>query len=272
MIQSENTTVNVILSLLPGFLALFIIGRIADIGNIKEFDSIFFGLILTLVCWALAWPFLLGWAKVTKKTVVWNPANPSFMTGMAALSILVRIGIGIGIQNDVFYVILRSISGTNVVNLRSSKNPLPFLLSQNWAGKLDVDGDARPSGQVPYAWVRIKVKESGAPLVYEGWPDFFRNGAELSEVYLSPACQVDLHSAPPHVVTKIKGPGVLVYEKEIASVEFINPNESSCWKRWYKTDTASGPDVKTTSAHSLEVLRSMRLDLIDLRKSADQQR
>jgi hypothetical protein len=58
MIKSENTTVNVILSLLPGFLALFIIGRIVDIGNTKEFDLIFYGLILTLVCWALAWPFL----------------------------------------------------------------------------------------------------------------------------------------------------------------------------------------------------------------------
>src|SRR5262249_29679664 len=147
---------------------------------------------------------LLAWVKATGSTVVWDPTKPAFMSGMAALSILVGIGIGIAIQNDTFYAVLRSIPGTDVVNTRSSKRPLPFLLSQNWEGKLKENGDGRPSGKVTEAWIRIKVKQSGGPLAYEGWPEFFGVGSEQSEVYLSPACHVDLHSPPPDVVTKIK--------------------------------------------------------------------
>jgi hypothetical protein len=116
---------------------------------------------------------------------------------------------------------------------------VPFLLSQNSAGKLKEDGDGRPSGKVTDAWIRIKVKQSGGPLVYEGWPEFYGVGSEQSEIYLSPACQVDLHSPPPDVVTKIKGPGVLVYEKEIESLEFIDHDESSCFKLWFPPKTTA---------------------------------
>jgi hypothetical protein len=66
-----------------------------------------------------------------------------------ALSILVGIGLGIAFQNDVFYQLLRKLPFTDVVNARSAERPLPFLLSQNSAGKLKRDGDARPSVKSP---------------------------------------------------------------------------------------------------------------------------
>jgi hypothetical protein len=165
------------------------------------------------------------------------------MSGMAVWSILVGIGIGIGIgiQNDLFYVVLRSIPFTDVINTRSTKRALPFLLSQNSAGKLNDDGDGRPSGKVTEAWIRIKVKQPGGRLVYEGWPEFYGSGSEQSEVYLSPACQVDLHSPPPDVVTKIKGPGVLIYERDIESVEFMDRAESPCYELWFPPKTTAAP-------------------------------
>ena len=97
MVKSENTNLNLILSLLPGFLALFIIGMIVNIKETKEIDLIFFGLILTLVCRALAWPFVWVWAKITGKTVLWDQTSPGFLSRMAALSIFVGIVIGIAI-------------------------------------------------------------------------------------------------------------------------------------------------------------------------------
>jgi hypothetical protein len=78
MIKSENTTVNAILSLLPGFLALFVIGRIVDIGNVKEFDLFFYGLILTLVCYVLAFPFVFVGAKIFLKNCRLGSKQPSF--------------------------------------------------------------------------------------------------------------------------------------------------------------------------------------------------
>src|SRR3954464_10613208 len=112
MIKSENTTLSAILSLLPGLLALSVIGLIVDISDINEFRLILYGLVLTLVCWAVAWPLVWIWTKITKRTVVWDQTRPAFLSGMAALSLVVGVVIGIAIQNDVFYLIARSIRGT----------------------------------------------------------------------------------------------------------------------------------------------------------------
>jgi hypothetical protein len=136
---------------------------------------------------------------------------------------------GLGAEKDLFFVTLRSLPITDTLNKRSSSRPLVFLLSQNSAGQLKQDGDARPEPiKRTEAWVKVRLK-SGRE--YEGWPEFFETGREASELYLSPACQLsanfdeELHSPVP-------GPGILIFEREIESITFIDRETSKCFEYW----------------------------------------
>jgi hypothetical protein len=233
MIKSDNATLNLVILLIPGFIALFVISLIVDIGGLKEFDIVFYGFMLTTVCWALSYPILWIFTKLSGKIIVWKPTTPVFTSYMTILSVVLGILIGIGIQNDWFYAALRAIPGTDVINKRSFKRPMPFLLFQNSTGKLRRDGDGRPGTgvKVTEAWVRVKLKQGGG--TYDGWPEFYSSGSDPSELYLSPACQVQNPGESTEKVAKHKGPGVLIYEREILSVEFLDRPESACFLQWF---------------------------------------
>jgi len=230
MIKSDNTTLNLIKVLIPGFIALFIISLVVDIGGLKEFDVVFYGFMLTVVCWALAYPTIWVFARLSGKTIIWEPTSPVFTSYMTVLSVILGILIGIGIQNDWFYSALRTIPGTDTINKRSFKRPLPFLLFQNSTGRLKRDGDGRPGTKVTEAWVRVRLKQGGG--TYDGWPEFYSSGSDPSELYLSPACQVQNAGETTEKVTKHKGPGILIYEREILSIEFLDRPESACFLQW----------------------------------------
>jgi hypothetical protein len=230
MVKSDNATVNLIKLLAPGFLALFIIGVIVDIGSTREFDLIFFGFALTLICWGLAYPLLWAFVRVTGATVVWDLSNPIFATYVLILAIVVGVFGAVSVQLDLFYAVLRKLPGAELVNKRSAKRPLPFLLQQNTTGNLRRDGDSRPQGKVTEAWLIVRVKQGGA---YAGWPEFYGVGKDASEIYLSPACEVEITANREERTTKHKGPGVLIYEREITAVEFMDRSESACFLLWF---------------------------------------
>lgn len=230
MFKSDNATVNLIKLLAPGFLALFVMSVIVDVGDTKEFNLIFYAFALTIVCWALAYPILWLFVRATGLSVVWDLSNPLFLTYVTVLSIAVGVGLAIGIQRDVFFTILRGLPGTDIINKRSINRPLPFLLSRNTAGGLRRDGDARPTGKVTEAWLRIRLKKGGS---YEGWPEFYGLGSTESELYLSPACQAQSVQNQADKISKHPGPGVLIYEREIEVIEFIDRTESLCFRQWF---------------------------------------
>ena len=230
MFKSDNATVNLIKLLAPGFLALFVMSVIVDVGDTKEFNLIFYAFALTILCWALAYPILWLIVRATGTSVVWDLSNPLFLTYVTALSICLGVGLAIGIQRDILFTVLRGLPVTDVINKRSIKRPLPFLLSRNTAGGLRRDGDARPTGKVTEAWLRVRLKKGGA---YEGWPEFYGLGPTESELYLSPACQVQTTPNQGEKISKHTGPGVLIYEREIEVIELIDRTESACFRQWF---------------------------------------
>jgi hypothetical protein len=139
------------------------------------------------------------------------------------------IAIGLAAEKDVFYVKLRSLPITDILNKRSSSRPLTFLLSQNSTGKLKEEGDARPKKfKKTEAWLRIKLK-SGK--IIEGWPEFYEISDEPSELYLSPACNLEKKDGK-EIISPVPGPGVLIFEREIEIITFIDREKCKCFDYW----------------------------------------
>jgi hypothetical protein len=122
--------------LLPGFLSLAIIGVIVDLPEIGEFQTVLYSLILSLINLTLA----SGTAYIFAIRV----KLPFYIINVI-FALLVGVGIGLAAEKDTVYATLRSLPFTNELNKRSSLQPLNFILSQNTAGRLTKEGDARPA-------------------------------------------------------------------------------------------------------------------------------
>ena len=108
----------------------------------------------------------------------------------------------------------------------SSKRPLVFLLGLNNRGQMN-QGSADMRNEKLWAtssYARFRLKENGP--TYEGWPLYFAHGAQSSEIYVSPACRIDEKGA----ATVLPGPGVLIIEAQLQSVELLDKADSSCRK------------------------------------------
>jgi hypothetical protein len=219
--------------LLPGFVCVSIAGSIADLGALSEFQITYFSLILTLPIVLLALPVGalvegLMFAKFWPGTQSTQRSSYAFFVSSLAVACVLGVALGITIERDYVFRSLRSLPGTDVLNKRSTKRPLSFLLSQNSGGQLKVEGDARPKEMKrTEAFIRVRLKDG---LEYEGWPEFYETGNAPTELYLSPACRVDSGGA----VTVLPGPGVVVVEAEIRAVEFLDREASQCWMLYYK--------------------------------------
>jgi bacteriorhodopsin len=88
MFKSDNTTFNVIKLLAPGFLALFVISSIVDIGETREINLLFFAFVLTILCWILAYPTVWLFARATGRIVVCDLGNAPFVGYVVFLSVV----------------------------------------------------------------------------------------------------------------------------------------------------------------------------------------
>jgi hypothetical protein len=236
MLRDVETTVKLVLALAPGFVALALLELIADLDELNEFRILFYGLALTFVCWVIVLAFL-GIGRIFFQRLPVEPSNhPALLFIVFLVAVAVGIGTGIAAERDLFHAVLRSLPGTATMNKRSTKRPLPFLLSQNTAGRLRTDGDGRPVAKVTEAFVPIFAKEGR---VYDGWPEFYGTERKPSEVYLSPACRAEKRADGSWDVTMIHGPGVLVVESEIQVVEFLDRKSSQCFDLWRQTAEAA---------------------------------
>jgi hypothetical protein len=104
-----------------------------------------------------------------------------------------------------------------------------FLLTQNSTGQLKKEGDARPQNfKQTDAWANV-VLRSGKK--YEGWPEFFEGSSQSSELYLSPACQL-IKKRCNTIAKPIQGPGIIIFEREIESITFVDRDKSQCANFW----------------------------------------
>ncbi len=234
--------------LLPGFLSVALVGLVVDLGQLSEFQITFYSFILTLIDVAIALPLISVTFKLISviKPKALSDETRTYVFGFVTVivSILIGIFLGLAAEKDRFFVTLRALPITDTLNKRSSSRPLVFLLSQNTAGRLKTEGDARPAGsKQTEAWARVEMKGGKR---YEGWPEFYEIGSKSSEIYLSPACEVASSNpkSSGETLRPIAGPGVILYESEIQSVEFLDRSASPCFAHWFprpKKNTSVGP-------------------------------
>jgi hypothetical protein len=228
------------LMILPGFLSLALARYISQMGDMNEFQFTFYSLILTFV--NLGATYLIyefgKWVKIKfKKTVA--PAEPTprlpaiFIMLVLVISIFVGIVCGVAYENDVLIRILRSTPGTGMITKRAYQRPLTFLLALNRKGKLE---EGRPeSMKVGEAWVKIVLKDGK---VFHGYPEFFSLSGNAAEIFLSPACK-EITESRRAKVAEVEGPGVLIFEKEIEFIEFLDRPKSECHNIWGAKKKAS---------------------------------
>lgn len=224
--------------LFPGFLSMAIIGQIVDLGQLTEFQITFYSFVLTLVdisvaffvCWLMGLLSRLC-SRLFKKSRKAEFSKKVFYVLVFLCSISTGLLIGFAGEKDWFFITLRALPITDTLNKRSSSRPLVFLLSQNSAGQLKEDGDARPPPfeKTTEAWVRVYMKGGKQ---YEGWPEYFGIGDQATELYLSPACELRSRFGK-ETLKPIKGPGILIFEREIEALMFIDREESDCYAYWF---------------------------------------
>lgn len=227
--------------LLPGFLSIAIIGQIVDLGQLTEFQITFYSLVLILVNVVIASPIygVLSLIFLRKKSD--SVKTKSFYAILLFASVISGILIGWAAEKDVFFVTLRALPITETLNKRSSSRPLVFLLSQNATGQLKKDGDARPEPfKKTEAWVKARLK-SGKE--YEGWPEYFEIGENASELYLSPACEW-VSKWGKDVLEPVSGPGIIIFEREIETLAFVDREESGCYARWFPRNKQASKSEK----------------------------
>jgi hypothetical protein len=227
-----------ILILFPGFLSMWLVGQIVNLGELNDLETIFIAILFNLIDVSVAIIacrlFLNYIARDTRARI----DGLIFAVTVLLISTIVGIAAGLAAERDLFFVVLRSLPLTNTLNKRSSAAPLTFLLTQNSGGELTTEGDARPKPEkVTEAFVRIGLKDGR---VYEGWPEFYSLSAENGQIYLSPACVYVDHFYGTSK-KKISGPGVVLTLAEVSYVEFVDRKASSCFLMWYPSQPKSGP-------------------------------
>jgi len=230
------------LILLPGFISLGLARYISDMGNMSEFELIIYSSGFTVVNLGLSIVLYNGGKALGQR---WLPRrgdpdtqSESPLSKMAFILLVLVVSFGVGIaagvayENDTLLNWLRAAPGTRLLSKRSYQRPLTFLLAQNRKGKLE---EGRPhSMKTTQAWVEVHLTGGES---FEGWPEFFSSpesfstGDENAEIFLSPACKRVKKDGRVKVVI-MPGPGVLVFEKDIKFVEFIDRQKSECHNLW----------------------------------------
>lgn len=245
-----------IVILLPGFLTISIISLVAEL-NLDELQFATTALGLTFlnlgIYLLLVRPIGLAVRGLFRRlrrapAAAAAPAGASTPAGnwpliiaMFAISIAMGVGLAIAAEADLQYRMLTAITAMlgDVVDAETSKKPLGYVLYLNSKGELtsrNIDGRLFDKDRVTEAWVRVRLKEGET---FEGWPRVYSQSKEAMQIMLSPACSV---TGERQLIEPIKGPGVLFYEDEIASMRFLD-RPTGCSHYWnLPPDSRSSPE------------------------------
>lgn len=202
-----------------------------------NFKLICYSLVLTFVNLTVAYVIFLPIYKLGKllKRKQESETPPSlsvskhprlFILIVLIVAVLTGIIVGVAYENDTLIKLLRGVPGTGMITKRSHQRPLTFLLTLNRKGKLK-EGRPEPM-KATEAWVKVCLK-SGK--VFHGYPEFFSLSGKTSEIFLSPACREITDDRCTKVV-EFEGPGILIFEKDIQFIEFLDRPKSECHNLW----------------------------------------
>lgn len=223
--MDPNAAVKWAMAFLPGFVALFVFGQIVDSGDIKEFEFVFYLVLLTMITWAVAWPILFFVNRCFGLSINVVEMHPIGTPFFIVLGFFVGGFIGYLSDKNTFYATIRGLPFTSELNVVSKKPVSIFVLDHNAERTLHKNVDTRASQERDdHAWVRILV-DGGEE--YHGWPGLFSKGREFDELFLTPACKVVGGS-----LTKHEGAGVLLFSQFIKGVEFMDRDNSECACEW----------------------------------------
>ena len=222
--------------LFPGFLSLGLVRYISSMNHLSEFELVFYSFGFTIINLIIATLlYKLGGliAKKIKKGQLGQERYLTFYVLVAIISIFIGIVAGIAYENDWTFRLLRIGPGTTLITKRGYQRPLTFLLSRNIQGKFE---EGRPEAmKTTEAWVKIRLTSGET---YEGYPEFFSMGEASSEVFLSPACRWIKKGCQDKII-EIDGPGILIFEKDIKYIEFLDRPKSECHNLWKRKNAAT---------------------------------
>ncbi|MEL7111866.1 MAG: hypothetical protein AAGK93_02850, partial [Pseudomonadota bacterium] len=208
-------------SFLPGFFALFVFNQIVDSQEIKEFEFLFYLVLLTLMTWLVAWPLFwlinAAWSSSTANSErIDIKAYELHWLGTPVLLLcgfFVGAAMGYFSERNTFYDVVRVLPFARDMNIVSRKPVSIYVFDHNAEFSLRSGVDSRPAGIEDHAWVRVIV-EGGA--VYHGGPGLYTKGRTFNELFVSPACRVEASR-----VIKHEGAGVFLESKTPAPSCFI---------------------------------------------------
>lgn len=224
--------------LLPGFICVALVRYIASVESLSEIEYVFWaalGSLLSIVSVYLIYcVYYYARHKFNSKETVARifdktsfkdiVTTPSFVSLVIFASIAIGIIAGKTYESDSVLAFLRSNIAEEITK-RSSQRPLTFLLSQNRLGILE---EGRPvSLRKGEAWIQVHL--TGGE-IFEGYPEFFSLDNKNAELFLSPACQKKKNGR--REANPVEGPGVLLYEKEIKYITFLDRKSSDCYVYW----------------------------------------
>jgi Family of unknown function (DUF6338) len=234
-----------IVILFPGFITVSIIKLISD-AHIDDTELVIYSVAFTFLSTILAAAVIFVFKWIAARANFTSPVSESFIKNLfyvltIVLCFMLGIFSGYAATSDSFFRTIRSLVPLDAMDKESTRTPVIAVLYANTRGTLsDWEVDERPfeSDKKTDTWVSIKLDSNE---VYEGYPRYYSSDNNISQIYLSPACQILAGS----LVQAIKGPGVVLYEKNIRSVSFVD-KDGDCINYWYedpKTRTEKFPQV-----------------------------
>lgn len=240
--RASHEFLDLIIKIFPGFVSVMIMEFSSKLIQISDFRYILYAFILSVINYFLAsscykcYRLILRYKSSPSLPFLYekdvgnlSDRNRTYITIAIIISVITGWSGGYAIDQDVFY---RIPFIDMVINKKSGKRTLVYLLYNNTKKRFqNEEFDSRPDPKVrdPFAPVSVQLK-NGAK--YEGFPILYETGNRQMEIYLSPACYWQEYTLEKH-----DGPGIIVFEKEIENISFVDLNNSKCYQLWYPTKT-----------------------------------
>ena len=213
----------------------------SELIQISDFRYIIYAFILSVINYFLASSFynlyktivrcISSLLSIHKNKEHVSNRNITYITFVITISFITGWSGGYIIDQDIFYKIPFI---DMIINKKSGKRTLVYLFYNNTKKRFeDTEFDSRPNpkDRDPFAPVSIQLRDGTK---YEGFPILYETSNRQTELYLSPACNWQEEK-----IRKHDGPGIVVIEKEIVNIAFIDLNKSKCYRLWYPMNNRS---------------------------------
>ncbi len=210
---------------LPGFLAYFSFRQIVETTEVKEFEFVFYLVLLSMITWFIAFPLFYVLSRCMKMDIAMYKPSLIGTPILVILGFLVGIGFGYVSEKDLFYKFTKVLPIVNDIPVISRKRLSVYVHDENYQGRMNVSVDLRnPKLRVPEAYSRIIIKGGDE---YQGWTGFYSTGDKFEEIFVSPACHIRGGK-----IKKFDGPGILIFTKFVKTIEFVDRKNSECYCAW----------------------------------------